>query len=327
MSRSGVVAATATLLLGLLVGGTAQGAPVSPKADASSMKVASVTVNFGSAGADVAWRLSGSVTGLTTLVRVHLEGYEPFQATPRANRRSVQVQMKDLMSVAASPSTPTRTLSAQVTLVDQAGRVVATKSSTRALSQLASPQGVTAEPASLAYRVKWSSQGLDRKLVAQVVEWDLVRGTQSVVRSGMAYRGQIEVPVNRFNPRLVQVQFVATNALSSAWPSSPITVTPKDPVGGDVTPPAPPCCLNWAPGPGTLTVSWNPAEHPRAVGFLITYGTSPNNVAVARVPISAATSYTITGLQPKTRYTVTVSSWDSAGNVSQPSKAQEYTTD
>lgn len=323
---SGVGAAIAFLLFGCLFAGTAHGAPKSPKADVRSTQVSSVTVNFGSGGAYVAWKLSGPAAGLTTRVTVQLEGYEAYQVTPRANRRNIQVQMKDLMAVTASSPRPSRTLSAQVTLMDQSGRVIATQSGARSLSQLAPPQGVTAEPDFLAYRVKWSNQGVDRKLVAQVIEWDLVTGRQKVASQAMASRGQIWVRAG-IGTRLVQLQFVSANALSAPWPGAPLQVASKDPVPIDVTPPAPPCCLNWAPGPGTLTVAWNAADHPRAVGFLITYGTSQDNVAVARVPISGATSYTITGLKPKTRYTVTVSSWDSAGNVSQPSKAQEYTTD
>jgi hypothetical protein len=72
---------------------------------------------------------------------------------------------------------------------------------------------------------------------------------------------------------------------------------------------------------------WNATDHPGAAGFLIRYGTSSTTTAVVRVPFDGVTnSYTLTGLEPRTRYLVTVSSWDSAGNLSDPSNPVEYMT-
>lgn len=324
VTKSGIGVGVAALLVGCLF--AAHGPSPSAKADLRTTKVSSVTVDFGSGGAYVAWKLIGTSSGLATRVTVQLEGYEAVQVVPQAGSRNIQVPMNDLIAVAVTPARPARIVSARITLVDRSGRVISDQSGTKPLSQLSPPQGVTAESDFFSYRVKWSKLGLDRKLVVQVIEWDLVTGRQKVAYRTLAYLGRASVQ-SSIGTHLVQLQFVAANAFSTPWPATPLRVASKDPVPTDVTPPASPCCLNWVPGAGSLTVSWNPADHLRAVGFLITYGTSPGNVAVARVPISGAAYYTITGLQPKTRYTVTVASFDSAGNVSPPSEPQEYVTE
>lgn len=84
-----------------------------------------------------------------------------------------------------------------------------------------------------------------------------------------------------------------------------------------------------AAGPGSLTVQWNPADHPGARGLLVSYGESLENMAVRRVTFAAGNvpeALVIDGLTPRTRHFVHVNAWDGAGNLSTPTPVREIWT-
>ena len=307
-------------------GATADG--VASETPAATPQVRNLTITVGME-ISVAWATRGVPAGSAARVVVQLAGYQPVEVS--TTRRSIAVDWGSLWLNPVPADAMVRFAKATVTLVDSAGRPLASRTGIRQISRLAAPQAVSVTPEVLGYSVAWQTNAFDRSTVALVVEVDPETGGKAVVRTGLASKGRIFVPTSRLDTRFVQVFFVggpSTSAAASALaPESPLQVTPIDPGATDVTPPAPPCCLTWAGGASSLTVAWNASDYPGAQGLLLWVGESLDNRSVSRVTMGpGAGTFTIPDLQPKARYFVSAAAFDAANNVSAQTPTQEIYT-
>ncbi|MEV4135033.1 discoidin domain-containing protein [Dactylosporangium sp. NPDC049742] len=122
------------------------------------------------------------------------------------------------------------------------------------------------------------------------------------------------------NARYVRVNFTA----NTGWPAAQLSeLEVYGPVtGGDTQPPSTPANLtSTGKTSSSVSLSWTAStDNVGVTGYQVRQGS-------AVVGTTAATSFTVTGLNPSTSYTFTVTAQDAAGNTSAASNGVTVTTD